>query len=159
MDIQSIGAWGEFLGGIAGVVAAIGVVLTLLYLSRQIHQNTDQMRAQIAHGIMVALREQGESQKHAVEAEIYRRGEMGLDQLTDAERYLFSKISRGYFRVFEEAYFHHEVGRLEDVYWDILSGQFALALQVPGIRQDWDQMTGFSPEFKEFGNSLLNNQD
>ena len=157
MDIQFIGAWGEFLGCIAGVVAAIGVVLTLLYLARQSHQNTDQMRSQIAHGIMEALREQGESQKHAVEAEIYSRGERGLDQLTDAERYLFSKISRGYFRVFEEAYFHHKVGRLEDVYWDILWGQFSLALEVPGIRQDWEQMAGFSPEFKDFGNSLLVN--
>ncbi len=32
MDIQIIGAWGELLGGIGGLVAAFGIIATLLYL-------------------------------------------------------------------------------------------------------------------------------
>jgi len=30
---------GKILGGLRGAVAAVGVILTLLYLARQIHQN------------------------------------------------------------------------------------------------------------------------
>ena len=40
MDIQTVGAWGEFLGGIGGLVAAIGVIATLVYLAAQIRHNT-----------------------------------------------------------------------------------------------------------------------
>ena len=36
MEIQTLWAWAEFLGGISGLVAAIGVIATLLYLARQI---------------------------------------------------------------------------------------------------------------------------
>ena len=39
MDIQLLGAWGELIGGIGGLVAALGVVVTLLYLARQIQQD------------------------------------------------------------------------------------------------------------------------
>ena len=45
MDMQVLGAWGEFLGGIGGMVAAIGVIATLLYLARQIHQNTKSVQS------------------------------------------------------------------------------------------------------------------
>jgi hypothetical protein len=40
MEMQVVAAWGELLGGIGGVVAAIGVIVTLLYLARQVQQNT-----------------------------------------------------------------------------------------------------------------------
>jgi len=45
MDIELMGAWGEFLGGIGGLVAAIGVIVTLLYLARQIQQNTKSVQS------------------------------------------------------------------------------------------------------------------
>ena len=40
MDIQVLGAWGEFLGGIGGLVAAIGIVGSLVFVGLQIRQNT-----------------------------------------------------------------------------------------------------------------------
>ena len=45
MDIQIVGAWGELLGGVSGIIAAIGVIATLLYLARQIHQNTKSVQS------------------------------------------------------------------------------------------------------------------
>ena len=124
MELEIIAAWGEFLGGIAGVVAAIGVIATLLYLTRQIRQNTVQIRTQVAHGVMTALRSQADSTRNSAEiAEMYYRGLGGLDRLSDAEQFHFNSINVGFYRVFEEAYLHHKVGRLEDAYWNSLSGQ------------------------------------
>ena len=40
MEIEAMAAWGELVGGVAGVFAALGVMATLLYLARQIQQNT-----------------------------------------------------------------------------------------------------------------------
>ena len=54
MDVQMLGAWGEFLGGIAGVVAAVGVIISLLYLGRQVQQSTHMTRIQLVHDSMLA---------------------------------------------------------------------------------------------------------
>lgn len=45
MEIEVISAWGELLGGIGGVVAAVGVIATLIYLARQIQQNTKSVQS------------------------------------------------------------------------------------------------------------------
>ena len=54
MDIQVLGGLGEFLGGIAGVVAAVGVIISLLYLARQVQQSTHMTRIQLVHDSMLA---------------------------------------------------------------------------------------------------------
>jgi hypothetical protein len=158
LDIQTLGAWGELLGGISGLAAAVGVILTLLYLARQIHQNTDQTRAQIAHGLMTALRGQGDVLKRDAEAEVYFKGMFGTDELSDLEEWQCRNINNGFFRVFEEAYLHHRAGRLEDAYWDSLSGQLSMVLAIPFIRRDWDLLSSggdrFNTKFIEYGNSL-----
>ena len=156
MDIHTMGAWGELLGGISGTVAAFGVILTLLYLARQIHQNTDHVRAQVAHGLMTALRDQGIPVRESKEtSEMYYRALAGLEDLTDSERWRFESINTGFFRVVEEVYLHHEAGRLEDPYWDSLCGQLKNVLGVPGIREDWERTgNNYNPEFREFAARL-----
>jgi len=45
MDIQELAAWGEFLGGVSGVVGSIAVVATLVYLAVQTKLNTEAVKA------------------------------------------------------------------------------------------------------------------
>ena len=45
MDIQELAAWGEFLGGVSGVVGSIAVVATLVYLAIQTKLNTEAVNA------------------------------------------------------------------------------------------------------------------
>ncbi len=45
MDIQVLGAWGEFIGGVSGILAAVGVIVTLLYLARQVQDNTKSVQS------------------------------------------------------------------------------------------------------------------
>lgn len=40
MDVQDLGAWGEFIGGISGSIAAIAVVASLIYVGVQLRQST-----------------------------------------------------------------------------------------------------------------------
>lgn len=44
MEIETVAAWRELIGGIGGAIAAVGVIVTLVYLARQIQQNNEQMR-------------------------------------------------------------------------------------------------------------------
>jgi hypothetical protein len=157
MDLNFIAAWGEFLGGIAGVIAAFGIIITLLFLSRQIRQNTDQISSQVAHGLMSELRHQGDAVKQSLTtAELYIRGLKGLSELSsEGERFQFNAINVGFFRVFEEAFLHYQAGRLEEEYWKSLSGQFERVLQIPGIREDWTTMIdNFDPSFCKYAATL-----
>ena len=87
---------------------------------------------------------------------MYARGAPDLDQLTDAEKFQFNAISAGFFRVFEEAFLHHEEGRLEDAYWQSISGQLRMVLKNPGIRENWRQTQGsYNPEFRRWGDNLI----
>ena len=45
MDVQELAAWGEFLGGVSGVVGSIAVVATLVYLATQTKLNTEAVKA------------------------------------------------------------------------------------------------------------------
>ena len=45
MEIQELAAWGEFLGGVSGVVGSIAVVATLVYLAIQTKLNTEAVKA------------------------------------------------------------------------------------------------------------------
>ena len=45
MDIEVLGAWGELVGGVGGLIAALGVIVTLIYLARQIQQNTKSVQS------------------------------------------------------------------------------------------------------------------
>lgn len=139
-----------------GLIANIGVIAGVLFVGWEIQQNTEQMRAEIAHSIMSSLRDAGEPLTESGNAQMYVKGLAGLDNLSEAERFQFNAISVNFFRVFEEAYLHHAAGRLEDSYWQSISGQLERVLRVPGIRDNWKDMgDNFNPAFRAWGNALL----
>ncbi len=138
------------------LIANLGVIAGVLFIGWEIQQNTEQIRAEIAHGIMASLREAGQPLTELSNAEMYARGAPDLDQLTDAEKFQFNAISAGFFRVFEEAFLHHKEGRLEDAYWQSISGQLRMVLKNPGIRENWRQTQGsYNPEFRRWGDNLI----
>ena len=140
------------------LVANIGVVAGVLFVGFEIKQNTEQVQAQVAQGIMAALREQGNALAQSTDvSEVYYRGLSGLNNLSDTERFQVNAINAGYFRVFEEAFLHHKVGRLEDEYWNALSGQLKKVLAIPGTRENWEQVgDNYNQDFIDFANSLIN---
>ena len=51
MDIQNLAAWGEFLGGIGGLVAAVAVVASLIFVGSQIRHSANAAQATVRHAI------------------------------------------------------------------------------------------------------------
>ncbi|MCP5182684.1 MAG: hypothetical protein H6993_01915 [Pseudomonadales bacterium] len=51
MNIEVIGAWGELIGGVAGLFAAVGVIVTLFYLARQVSDSVGMARASHNRGL------------------------------------------------------------------------------------------------------------
>ena len=138
------------------LIANIGVIAGVLFVGWEIQQNTEQMRADVAHNLMASFRDAGEPLTDKSNAEMFFRGFSGLENLTASERYQFNNICAKYFRVAEEAYLHYHAGRLEDTYWQSLAGQHHMSLTVPGIRQTWKETAdNYNQAFKVWGDSLL----
>jgi hypothetical protein len=138
------------------LIGNIGVIAGVLFVGWEIQQNTEQMQAEIAHGVMASLRDAMEPLTEGSNADMYMRGLPGLENLSDAEKFQFNSISARFFRVFEEAYLHYHLGRLEEGYWQSITGQLQMVLRIPGIRENWYQ-TGdnYNDDFKQWGDSLI----
>ena len=131
-------AWGA-VQAIAELVAAAGVILSLVYLSRQIRDNTRSVRAAANQDLMTAFNDvtsfAGNSRygariyHHMVGA---RWGELDEDERSAARLSLLQVM-----RVFEQAHLQHRAGFLEGDVWDGWRRQMALSMGLPGLVHAW----------------------
>ena len=131
MSILELGALGEFVG-------AIAVVVTLIYLTLQIRQNTDivkesNMRSQtdraIGHSRFVVATPGLTS--------VFRRGCEDLSSLDDDERWMFGTFMYSMFQGFQETYHLHLKSRTEEFYWNQLRDATMVYLGRPGGKEWW----------------------
>lgn len=106
------------IGDLANFIAAVGVVISLLFVAYEVKQNTDASLAANRHTVIAALREQllVRAQSPSLAAAI-DAATLGTD-LTPAQRsqyiaYLFAVI-----KSVEEAYFQYIEGDLDKEYLD-----------------------------------------
>ena len=153
MDIQAtaqmLGNFGEFFG-------AIGVIVTLLYLSVQIRQNTRATLAesrysagQINMGLMASIVNDGEF------ADIWRRGLAGLDSLSPEDRWRWNHNAYATFDTSEIAFSQWRRKMLSDGDWAKYQVSLANYLTSPGMREYWKETrNAFNPEFQELVDNL-----
>ena len=143
MDWSAIGAVGELVG-------ALAVVLSLVYLSRQVRQNTRALRT--ANAATVKQNFQSIARAFITDrgaSDIVIRA-LNRDELSPAEKlsayaWFFDLLKSG-----ELAYSQYIAGDLDKPVWDA-SLQFFLAYwTTPGMREYWqDRHPAFTPEFRE----------
>ena len=143
MDWTAIGAVGELVG-------AVAVVVSLIYLSRQVRQNTRALRTANAATVK-------QNFQTIARAFITDRGASDIilralkrDELTPAEQlsayaWFFDVLKSG-----ELAYSQYRSGDLDEAVWEA-SLQFFLAYwTTPGMREYWrDRRQAFTPDFRE----------
>jgi hypothetical protein len=143
MDWTAIGAVGELVG-------ALAVVVSLIYLSRQVRQNTRALRT--ANAATVKQNFQTIARAFITDrgaADIVLRA-LKRDELSPAEKlsayaWFFDLLKSG-----ELAYSQYLSQDLDEPGWDA-SLQFFLAYwTTPGMREYWqDRRPAFTPEFRE----------
>jgi hypothetical protein len=129
----------DALQAVSELVAAAGVIVSLIYLAGQVQQNTKLVRAAANQDLLTSFNAVMEFPKISPHgARIYHaifRGEVaGLDS---ADR---SAVRVGLIqvcRVFEQAYLQHEVGLLDQASWTGWSKQMQLSMGLPGFAQGW----------------------
>jgi hypothetical protein len=145
------------LANLAQIIAAAGVVVSLIYLAVQIRGNTKVVSAQARHSISeFALRI---SIFRAEQADRFAKLESGAE-LTDGDRQ-FQYWSHVQFLLHAETYFHHhELGLMADEHWRGYARFMTRYIQSPGFKEVWDDIgPAFSEDFGRWLNDLFKRQE
>ena len=144
MDITTLAAWGEFLGGIA-------VVSSLIYLASQIRQNSRLLRAsttaassQVEVAVNTLMAEQPEVARSFVEGLVDR------ESLSTDDRLRFDAVIAMWFQVYRQQYqFQHDgIGSTDE--WTYRQRGMRSGLQRAGMRQWWREREDLFPDaFRE----------
>src|SRR6266581_942127 len=141
------------LANLAQIIAAAGVVVSLIYLAVQIRGNTKVVSAQARHSISeFALRIALFRAEHA---DRFAKLESGAE-LTDGNRQ-FQYWSHVQFLLHADTYFHHhDLGLMPDAHWRGYARYMTKYMQSPGFREAWDDIgPAFSEDFARWVDGLL----
>lgn len=147
----------EAIAAIGEMVGAVAVVISLLYLGRQVREGA---RAELASTEMEAARMWSEFHTRVAHspdmARIWDTAHTDHDSLEPVERQRFVWLIAEYFFLVEGLFKQHGRGYLSD---DSLRQHAATAIGVlgnPVVREWWgSEVSPFSSEFRAFLNTLL----
>ena len=150
----------DALGAIAELVGAAGVILTLIYLSRQISQNTRQLTGSAIVAVHEYQRSMTEELCNNPELwQIVRKSNADWDVLTpeeQADASLWNIKESGYW---EMCYQLKKQGSLDEGVYLAREKYYLTVFQSPGRRKWWDQNSLLlSDEFYEKMTEKLNSQ-
>jgi hypothetical protein len=147
----------EALGAIANVLAAVGVIATLIYLSIQIRQNTKAVRSSSIQNLVQNFSTTAQT---AVENEhiipLLLKGNAGADALTEVERAQLHFWFIMTFRRFEGVYFQRDLGIVDADVIDGFERSHLAVLASKGAQEWWATSKGiFNSGFVRYVEQLL----
>ncbi len=150
-------AWGELIGGISGFVAALGVILTLIYLARQMRQNTEAVRLSMVQGLERQVSDLTGAWTRSVEtAALMSRGlSSSYEELSDDERAFVRLSVRRMLLSFDTLYWSYRRGLLPDELWEREKSVLVVVVNSPAGRSAWRGGGGFTESFREFVDNEL----
>ena len=128
----------EMLSAIGQMVAAAGVIPSLIYLAVQIReQNKERRRA----GINILTAQWSDLVKSAQEnrefAVLFLQGVRSFDGLDAPDKLRFSAFFTRYTRNFEGMFIYYRDGALEKALWNEVERTMSDYFAYPGVRQWW----------------------
>ena len=152
----------EAIGAIGEVAGAIGVIVTLIYLSIQIRHNTRSSRLASFQSTTEMLTTvntliAGNDEIADIFARIYNEPD---PELTPKDRIKFTFTNLCLFRAWETAYFQRSEGMALHQSWLRYEQSIRAQIAVPRVREWWLNNTfGFTEEFRQYVQSLIDEQE
>ena len=136
------------LAAIAEIVAAIAVVMSLLFVGGEVRQNTAATQAATYQEMIRASNEYLLAlASDSALTDIVRAAETDPTSLSDSEMRRYFSYSRVFWRNMDNAFVQRERGVLAEVDWEVYRG-IACASRVRDQPWVWDMHAGsLSPEF------------
>lgn len=124
------------LASISEIVGAVAVVVTLIYLSFQVRQNTLAVRTDAYHQATQQLWETGNAIAQDRElTDIVYRGTAALEKISDEDRFRFQFIVTSFLFGTEFLLRLYESGQIEREDWENVFDNNLIWLRQPGMRQ------------------------
>jgi hypothetical protein len=128
--LEALGHLGEFVG-------ALGVVISLIYLARQMRQNTTSVRAASFNSMVQnSISLLAHSFRDSEFAEFVCRAENHPESLTPEERMRWDSYMTAVYRHFGNLIYQYRVGALDEQMWESYERTLAEHLRVPSWG-DW----------------------
>ena len=156
MNVQTMGAWGELIGGASGLVAAIGVIVTLLYLARQVQQNTKSVQSSAYAACMQANAAVHES--HMASADVLptylngRAEDWGLES-TSSDYMKFHGHATQVFAMFEMVFLLYKDQTVDKDFFEAKMTLMRFAVEdLPGLLRWWNDYAHqfFDARFRQY---------
>jgi hypothetical protein len=134
------------------MLGAVGVILTLIYLARQIRQNTRVMRLSTSQSVATAARDWNRPLLQDPElAWTFQLGTEDPTKLDPKEQARFVELCFSLLRMFEDAHYQYHQGALDPGIWEGYEKLYATYAKAPGFQGYWKvRKQTFRPEFREF---------
>lgn len=147
----------DALGAIGEIVGAVAVVVTLLYVARQIRQANAQTQAQARYSFVEAYGHMNTSVVgNKAVASVFRRGLQGKDLDEDEHIQFFALIGQ-FLNTWSVLYDLHEDGLLPENQWTMVRKDIITMLSEPGGREFWERVghLGVHDAFRDAANKAL----
>ena len=138
---------------ISQIVAAVGIMLSLIFVGLQMRAQTRETRLASMAEIMAEYREvmvQSASNRKQIEV-VMKSEEVGLFELDEVDRFQLSLTAISILRVFEQAYIYRCEGRIDDPTWTSMMGMVAATFIYRFPTDYFDaRRENFAPAFVEY---------
>ncbi len=139
------------LGAIAEIVAAIAVVMTLIYLAIELHQNTNALKLNTAHSVTQELQDMFSllaSSQDLAEVFVTASGHSALEGATRVRYYSFTS---NLVRVYENAFLQSRAKVIEEAHWGGMTRMMIDYTSMGAFEQYWlDRKHWVSDEFQQY---------
>jgi hypothetical protein len=142
----------DALGAIAELVGAAGVIATLGYLAVQVRQNTISTRTSSYQAVVEAISDWSRAMGLTPgAAALFVKGNLHLESLSSEERAQYNFIQTSLYRNFENIFYQHEQGAIDEIVWDGWSYRIRSNFAAPGIQTWWAaNRPSYSAPFRRF---------
>jgi hypothetical protein len=142
---------------IGQTIAVVALLISILFVGYQIHQNTKAIKATSHHAITDSF-----NQINALmitdrsSARLWRLGLSGMKKLDEDEQVSFSFMMLGYSRVFETLYYQYKNGTMDRKLFDAELNTLKWSVSNPGFREWWaNNPISLSAEYRGFIDGLI----
>ena len=160
MDIQYLAAWGEFLGGVGGIIAAFAVVASLMFVGFQLRASVKQSRVDSYTQVTELWTNfTSVTAANAESWELWYRGSHDYKALTPEERARFGFLISMYFGILDCIMVHQDMGVwVSDETYRRATEQAYAVFRMPGVQSWWQENQGrvFAPRVERY---LVNRAD
>lgn len=149
----------DAVGAIAELVGAIAVVLSLVYLARQIRSSSDivgqNTKATLTASETSSMDQALEAMKIQIESreisEIARKGHANIADLDSTERHRYSLLLTAIFEIHQTYFVQSARGSAGAEIWEYYSRVFDKLCTLPGVTEWWRRNGDlFDPGFREY---------